>query len=162
MTDQPPVNRPVPAARSATSPPSNLRSLQDRLRNAARNQGALFGRLQRQLSALVVTEMLTRVKQPISGPPLLVKGGTALEFRLGLSASRTSKDLDAVVRGDLADFVSRAAEAVKIPWAGFSGRVTRQAEADIPGLAVKPRRFEVKLSYHNKPFATVPRRDQCR
>ncbi|MER7164893.1 nucleotidyl transferase AbiEii/AbiGii toxin family protein [Micromonospora sp. NPDC000207] len=56
--------------------------------------------------------MLSRVEQSISGPPLLVKGGTALEFRLGLSASRTSKDLDAVVRGDLADFASRADEAV--------------------------------------------------
>ncbi|MGC5053594.1 MULTISPECIES: nucleotidyl transferase AbiEii/AbiGii toxin family protein [Micromonospora] len=115
-----------------------------------------MGRVQRQLSALVVTEMLSRVEQPISGPPLLVKGGTALEFRLGLSASRTSKDLDAVVRGDLDDFMSLADEAVKIPWAGFTGRVTRRAEVDIPGLTVKPRRFEVKLSFRGKAFATVP------
>lgn len=41
-------------------------------------------------------------------------------------------------------------------WASYDGRLARETEIDVPGLAVKPRRFEVKLDYRGKPFATVP------
>ncbi|GAB3850185.1 hypothetical protein GCM10029963_36010 [Micromonospora andamanensis] len=82
------------------------RTLQFECHAASIGQGALEGRVQRQLSALVVTEMLSRVEQPISGPPLLVKGGTALEDLYPAAA----EGLEDYVPAD----VHRAATAVQL------------------------------------------------
>lgn len=142
-------------------PPTNRRSLEDRLRNLARADGVLVQRVRRQLSALVVTEMLSRVAMPTGGPPMLVKGGTALEFRFGVRASRSSKDLDAVVRGDLDHFVRHLRSTIGRSWAGFTGRIVHEAEVRLPGVNPRPRRFEVKLCYLDQPFATVPVEVSC-
>jgi hypothetical protein len=40
-----------------SNPPSNLRSLQDRLVQAAQREGIVFGRLQRHVAVLVVTQL---------------------------------------------------------------------------------------------------------
>ena len=108
------------------------------------------------MSALVAAEMLRRVDLGNEGPPILVKGGSALELRLGLRSSRTSKDLDAIVRGDLERFVDQAAQVVREPLAGFVGTLKGLREVPVPGVAVRPRQFLVSLTYHEKPFATVP------
>ena len=104
-----------------------MRDLQKALAAESKREGALVGRIQRRLGAIVVAEMLTRVDLGTEGPPLLVKGGSALELRLGLAESRTSKDLDAVVRGSIATFMDQAAEAVAQPLAGFTGKVEKVA-----------------------------------
>jgi len=127
----------------------------DRLRNLAKHEGVLEARLQRRLSAIVVAEMLNRVDLNIDGPALLIKGGSALELRLGLQSSRSSKDLDAVVRGTLTAFLTQAAKVVTEPLAGFTGRLERVREVNVPGMAVKPGQFDVKLQFKGKPFATV-------
>jgi Nucleotidyl transferase AbiEii toxin, Type IV TA system len=141
--------------RRSDGPPRNLRSLADRIRNEARREGALEARVQRRLAALVVAEMLARANLGTQGPPMLVKGGRALELRLGLGASRSSKDLDAVIRGSMATFMTEASRVVQHPLAGFIGKVVKVREVNVPGMSVKPRAFEVKLSFEGQPFATV-------
>jgi len=136
-------------------PPRNVRDLQKALAAESKREGALVGRIQRRLGAIVVAEMLTRVDLGTEGPPLLVKGGSALELRLGLAESRTSKDLDAVVRGSIATFMDQAAEAVAQPLAGFTGKVEKVAEIAVPGMDPRPRQFLVKLAYEGKPFSTI-------
>jgi hypothetical protein len=79
-----------------------------------------------------------------------------MDLRRGWAPSRLSKDLDAAVRGNLEDFISQARALLATGWCGFTGRLAREAEIDVPGLRVKPRRFDVKLDYIGKPFATVP------
>lgn len=140
----------------ASSEPGNLRSLQARLRSQAKREGALEGRVQRQLGTVVVGAMLERVDLGTAGPPLLVKGGSALELRLGLAGSRTSKDLDAVLRGEMRVFLPQVGQAVTEPLGGFTGRVERPEAIRVPGMPVPPRRFQVKLSFKGKPFVTVP------
>jgi len=137
-------------------PPSNLTSLRARLRNHARVVRELETRVQRRLAALVVNEIFLSVHVGDDGPAVLVKGGTAIDLRRGAAAARLSKDWDAAVRGNLDDFVAKARAALAEGWSGFTGRLAREAEIDVPGLAVKPRRFDVKLDYRGKPFATVP------
>ena len=41
-------------------------------------------------------------------------------------------------------------------WEGFRGIFTIPEEIDVPGLAVKPKRFMAKLTHHGQPFASVP------
>ncbi len=137
-------------------PPRNLRSLQDRLRAHARRIDALEIRVQRRLAALVVNEIFLQIDLGMEGPPVLVKGGTAIDLRRGLAPARLSKDWDAAVRGNLDEFIEAARVALVDGWGGFVGRLVRENEIDVPGLAVKPRRFEVKLDFRGRPFATVP------
>ena len=136
--------------------PSNLTSLRARLRNHARDGHQVETRVQRRLAALVINEIFLAADLDIDGPPILIKGGTAIDLRRGTAPARLSKDLDAAVRGDLDAFIVQARTLLQAGWCGFTGRLTRESEIDVPGLSVKPRRFDVKLDYLGKPFATVP------
>jgi hypothetical protein len=74
----------------ADGPPRNLRSLQDRLRNSSRSATLPFPRVQRLLGVLIVAELLR------DDDLAVVKGGSNLEVRLGIAATRPSSDLDVV------------------------------------------------------------------
>ncbi|MGH9039766.1 MAG: nucleotidyl transferase AbiEii/AbiGii toxin family protein [Acidimicrobiia bacterium] len=136
-------------------PPPNLASLRARVTNAAAAASLPVGRVQRYVGVAVTAQVFAGVADA-SGPRFLVKGGSALELRLGLTESRTSKDLDGVFRGDFVDFFSAAVAALRAGWAGFTGRATEPEEIDIPGMRVRPRRFAVKLDFQGRPFITVP------
>jgi hypothetical protein len=139
-----------------STPPSNLRSLQDRLVQAARREGVVFGRLQRHVAVLVVAQFATTLVDGRGAPLLLIKGGSSLELRCGIVDSRTSKDLDIVIRQDIEAVHDRLADAGEIGWEGFTAVFTPPEEIEIPGLPITPRRFIAKLSYRGKPFASVP------
>lgn len=147
---------PEPGPTKPSAQPSNLASLRARIRNHARDVHQVEIRVQRRLAALVLNEIFLDADLGIEGPPILIKGGTAIDLRRGMAPARLSKDLDATVRGNIDEFIGQARILLDAGWCGFTGRLTREAEIDIPGLLVKPRRFEVKLAYLGKPFATVP------
>lgn len=84
-----------------SSPPTNLRSLRDRLTQAAQRQGVVFGRLQRHVAMIVVAQFAAMLTDDSGTPLLLVKGGSSLELRRGIPNSRTSKDFDTVARRDI-------------------------------------------------------------
>lgn len=138
------------------APPSNLTSLRARLRNHARDVRQVETRVQRRLAALVINEIFLAADLGIAGPTILIKGGTAIDLRRGTAPARLSKDLDAAVRGDIDEFIAEARTLLDSGWCGFTGRLARETEIDVAGLLIKPRRFDVKLDYLGKPFATVP------
>ena len=84
---------------SYPSAPKNLRSLRDRLMHLSRREGVVFGRLQQHLGVLVVSQMMSTLSDEQGRPNLLIKAGTSLELRRGITRSRASRDLDAVTRG---------------------------------------------------------------
>jgi hypothetical protein len=139
-----------------SSPPTNLRSLRDRLTQAAQRQGVVFGRLQRHVAMIVVAQFAATLTDDSGSPLLLVKGGSSLELRRGIPDSRTSKDLDTVARRDIEEVHEQLAEAGEAGWEGFTAIFTAPEEIDVPGMPAKPRRFTAKLSYRGKPFASVP------
>lgn len=138
------------------SPPANLRSLRDRLVQAAKREGVVFGRLQQHVAVLVVAQLAATLTDEAGVPLLLVKGGSSLELRRGIAGSRTSKDLDTVARQDVDSVQERLADAGESGWEGFTAVFTPPEEIDVPGLLVKPRRFVAKLSYRGQSFASVP------
>jgi hypothetical protein len=89
-------------------------------------------------------------------PTLLVKGGASLELRRGIPESRTSKDLDAVIRGDIATVYERLADAGADGWEGFTATFTAPVAFEVPGMVGKPHRLTAKLAYQGKPFVSVP------
>lgn len=138
------------------SSPANLRALRDRLTQAAKREGVVFGRLQQHVAVLVVTQFMAAVADERDGPLLLVKGGASLELRCGIPASRTSKDLDAVTRADIEIVHDWLADAGGAGWEGFTAVFTPPVPFEVPGQIAKPFRFTAKLSYHGKPFSSVP------
>lgn len=138
------------------SPPTNLRSLRDRLTQAAQRQGVVFGRLQRHVAMIVVAQFAAMLTDDTGTPVLLVKGGSSLELRRGIPDSRTSKDFDTVARRDIELIHEQLADAGETGWEGFTAIFTAPEEIDVPGMPVKPRRFTAKLSYRGRAFASVP------
>lgn len=138
------------------SSPANLRALRDRLTQAAKREGVVFGRLQQHVAVLVTTQFMSALTDEGGEPLLLVKGGVSLELRRGIPASRTSKDLDAVGRADMQTVHDQLADASAAGWEGFTALLTPPVTFDVPGQMVNPYRFTAKLSYQGKPFASVP------
>jgi hypothetical protein len=139
-----------------SSPPANLRSLRDRLAQAAQRHRVVFGRLQRHVAMIVVAQFAAMLADDNGAPLLLVKGGSSLEMRRGISDSRSSKDFDTVARRDIDAVHEQLADVGETGWEGFTATFTAPKEIDVPGMPVKPRRFTAKLSYRGKPFASVP------
>jgi hypothetical protein len=139
-----------------SSPPTNLRSLRDRLTQAAQRQGVVFGRLQRHVAMIVVAQFAATLTDNSGAPLLLVKGGSSLELRRGIPDSRTSKDFDTVARHDIETVHEQLADAGDAGWEGFTAIFTAPEQIDVPGMPLRPRRFTAKLSYRGQPFASVP------
>ncbi|MCZ7527299.1 MAG: nucleotidyl transferase AbiEii/AbiGii toxin family protein [Acidimicrobiia bacterium] len=140
---------------SRSREPGNLSHLQRWLTEWSDTEGVTAGRLQRRVGVLVVSAMLDHLRDDGGYHRFVAKGGAALEMRFGVRA-RTSKDFDTVYRGALDDVVAEVEAAVERDWHGFTGRVVRVDRVDVPGLAMKPVRFEVKLTYKGRAFGTVP------
>lgn len=136
--------------------PTNLRSLRDRLAMAAKREGVVFGRLQRHVGVLVVAQFMTPLTDDQNAPLLLIKGGVSLELRRGIPQSRTSKDLDAVIRCDIDQVYDRLVQAGADGWEGFTAVFTSPAPFEVPGLASSPYRFAAKIRYRGKPFVSIP------
>lgn len=143
------ADKPVPA-------PTNIRSLNTRIENLARKHGIAPNLLHHQLASYVVTEMLQRSRAATGEGLFLIKGGTAIQMRLGLARSRFSKDLDAVFRGTVQDIVTAASAALAADWHGFTAKTARPKPINVPGMPVKPMRFDVQLQYRGQSFAKVP------
>lgn len=116
------------------SSPSNLRALRDRLTAVAKREGVVFGRLQQHVGVLVVVQLMNLAADHGGQPLLLVKGGASLELRRGIPESRTSKDLDAVVRGDIETIHERLADVGADGWEGFTAAFTGPVPFEVPGL----------------------------
>lgn len=136
--------------------PTSLRSLRDRLTAASKRENVVFGRLQQHVGILVVSQFMAPLVDERDEPLLLVKGGSSLELRRGIAESRTSKDLDVVMRADIETIHDRLVDAGDEGWQGFTSRFTQPSELEVPGLNGKIQRFTAKLSFKNKPFISLP------
>lgn len=130
--------------------PSSLRSLEDRIRNVARARGTVVRRIQRVVANTVVGQML---------PPGVVKGGTAMQVRLGEGASRFTPDLDASRAKSLPldEYITALEAGLAAGWGGFTGTVEMIAPRTPEGVpadyVMQP--FDVRLAYESRQWLTV-------
>jgi hypothetical protein len=133
------------------TPPPNLNSLTARIRNAATAEGHVTRRLELIVADTAVGQML---------PPGVIKGGAAMQIRLGDAESRATRDLDAARAAELSldTYLEQLDERLAAGWAGFTGTV-RDAEGPIP-VDVPPdyvmRPFLIRLSYRGRFWFNVP------
>lgn len=130
-----------------STPPPNLKSLEQRIRNLELDDGLALQR-QTTMAMVVVSQML---------PEGAIKGGTAMALRYGRAESRFTRDLDAARIKPIDEFRDDFEAALRAGWGGFSGRlVARDAPrpAGVPSAYVM-QPFDVKLDYRSRPWRTV-------
>lgn len=135
------------------TPPSNIRSIDDRLRNRAKVEGIEQRRLRHRLAVVILADAMQAALE--ADEKLVIQGGTAMMLRFGIPNSRSSKDLDAMLRGEIPSFLDRLRKQGRTARSGWTFTVSRESLIEVPGLPVKPRRAEIKLAYRGRPFATV-------
>ncbi|MGH2468171.1 MAG: nucleotidyl transferase AbiEii/AbiGii toxin family protein, partial [Candidatus Limnocylindrales bacterium] len=93
-------------------------------------------------------------------PPGVVKGGAAMQIRLGDAESRATRDLDAARAAELSleAYLQQLDESLASGWAGFTGTV-HEAEGsnpdDVPPDYVM-RPFVIRLSYRGSFWFNLP------
>lgn len=132
------------------TPPSNLRSLETRIANVAKENGRPIRRVQRAVANTIIGQML---------PPGVVKGGTAIKLRVGEARSRFTVDLDAARHADveLDDYLDELAERLMVGWDGFTGTVEALEPAQPFGIpdeyVMVP--FVIRLAFRGRHWLSV-------
>jgi hypothetical protein len=131
-------------------PPGNRSHLQ-RLANAAAAEAQMpAGRYQRWISTHIIAAALDRVRDEDGEPLFTLKGGAAMELRLGLSA-RASKDYDAAFRARADNMLDVLDRALAEDWQGFQLQRTEPE----PVRETTAMRMDVRLAYKGKAWGTV-------
>jgi Nucleotidyl transferase AbiEii toxin, Type IV TA system len=117
----------------------------------ARDTDIPQARLRQRISSLALIGALQRVKDPDAGPRFLIKGGVAMELRLGMGA-RATKDFDVVFRGPIEGLLKSLDEAFAEPYAGFQFR--RSGQPVYIG-ETSTQRQNIKISFHGRGWQTL-------
>ncbi|GAB11756.1 hypothetical protein GOARA_088_00190 [Gordonia araii NBRC 100433] len=131
---------------SYSGTPTNVRSLEQRIRNLEGSEGlALRRRIG--MALVVVGQML---------PEGAIKGGSAMALRYG-RGTRFTQDLDAARVQPLTRFRRDFEDSLSTGWAGFTGRLVEKRAPRPPAVptAYVMQPFEVKLDYLGRPWCTV-------
>lgn len=135
---------------TARKPPHSVRVLQQWVGDLARDQGIAPGRVQRWISFMVVAAMLDHARDENEDPMFLLKGGAAMELRLGLRA-RATKDFDTAYREAIDGMLERLDAALR---QGFGDFTAIRTEAE-PIAETASQRLDIKLSYRGRSWGTV-------
>lgn len=149
MTDKPLIS--LLAARMATlkakdKEPNSGRVLDTWLAKAENQLGAdtSAGRLGWLIASCVSVAAVQRAVDNDGRKLFLLKGGTLLQHRLN-APSRTTSDIDGLIRGDIEDFLANLDDALGQPWGPFTLRRGPVEIIDVPNRVLKPRRLNVYL-----------------
>lgn len=124
--------------------PASARVLNAWITQAQDRLGSAGPRLGWLVAATVVSAVLQRAVDETGSPLFLLKGGTMLQYRLP-GMSRTTQDIDGLVRGDLDRFLALLDDALTQPWGPLT-LVRGEVEViGVPHRIVKPRRFDLTV-----------------
>lgn len=136
--------------------PRGSKEFQRLLQRHAAETGQLPQRVMHLVRVGVVCAMLDDVRHDDGGHLFIVKGGIAMQLRLGIQA-RATTDLDVVFAGRVEDWLDRFDTAtVDREWNGFT--VTRKSEPtqiDVPGLGYQPWRVPLQIRYEGREFGSI-------
>jgi hypothetical protein len=124
--------------------PSSARVLHTWIAQAQETLGSAGPRLGWLVAATVVTAALQRVVDESGAALFLLKGGTMLQYRLP-GMSRTTQDIDGLVRGDIDRFLAELDATLGEPWGPLTLVRGEVDTIDVPHKLVKPRRFDMTV-----------------
>jgi hypothetical protein len=101
------------------------------------------GRLGWLIASTVVAAALQQAVDEQGRPSFLLKGGTLLQHRL--PGSRTTTDVDGLIRGDIDAFLEALDIVLRRPWGPLTFKREPVEVINVPNRVIKPRRFDVLL-----------------
>jgi len=130
----------------------NVNVLGRYLTNAVKATGVAAGRLRNWLGFMVVAGMLDQSRDSVDGRPLfLIKGGVAIELRVG-GLARATRDIDMALRTAIGDLEEHLDPSLRRGFGDFTATRT-----EIEGIGnTGPRRCQVKIQYRGRPVVSVP------
>lgn len=137
-----------------TKPPATSRVLAQWIEKAQETLGERGQRLGWLVASTLVSAALQRVVDGSGTPSFLLKGGTLLQYRLP-APSRTTKDVDGLIRGDIDEFLARLDESFAEPLGPFALERGEVAIIPVPNRIVKPRRFYVLLKMRGQTWRRI-------
>jgi len=137
--------------------PKTERQLGRLVSNYAEASGLGVRRMRQRVSAMVFLGALERVHEEESPGRFLIKGGIACELRFQNQA-RATRDLDALFHGSLDELLADLDMAFATSYSGFSFSYT--PPETIRGTGAH--RFDVKLTYQGRSWATLRSRSRHR
>lgn len=121
---------------------------QDRLGTAGPRLGWL-------VAATVVSAAMQRAVDDTGAPLFLLKGGTMLQYRLP-GMSRTTQDIDGLIRGDIDVFLAELDRTLAEPWGPLTLVRGEVETIEVPHRLVKPRRFDVTVLLNGVTWRRIP------
>lgn len=135
-------------------PPPSARILHTWIAQAQDSLGSAGPRLGWLVAATVVTAALQRAVDQSGTALFLLKGGTMLQYRLP-GMSRTTQDIDGLVRGDIDRFLAELDTTLEQPWGPLTLVREEVQTIDVPHKLVKPRRFDMTVLLHGVTWRRV-------
>ena len=83
-----------------------------------------------------------------------LKGGTFLQHKLGLK-SRSTRDLDGIIRGDIEEFLEALDKSLETNWGPISFARSPIESIYTPSKIIKPRRFDLFLKLRGQTWRKV-------
>ncbi len=102
----------------------SARQLSARVTELACDEGLAIRRVRKRIATIALIQLLNNAHSSGLLPAFLVKGGRALEFRLG-SMARSSRDVDIVIDSDRTIILDAVLAALREEWSGFHFTVRR-------------------------------------
>ncbi|MEX2406538.1 MAG: nucleotidyl transferase AbiEii/AbiGii toxin family protein [Actinomycetota bacterium] len=131
-------------------PPFNVQVLQKWVGELAREQGIAPSRVQRWISFMVVAAMLDHARDEDEDPVFVLKGGAAMELRIGLRA-RATKDYDTSYREAIEGMLVRLDASLRHGFGDFAATRTQPE----PIAETGAQRLDIKLSYRGRSWGTI-------
>jgi hypothetical protein len=137
--------------RRPPKPPKTKARLEQLITQWQKDSGRPVALLNLRIAAMMLAGALVRITDPNGEGIFAIKGGVAMELRMG-DRARATRDVDLIMRGDRTQMAALLDEGLHEPYAGFSFR--RDALDDLPS---RPQitKTRVQISFAGRSLTTL-------
>jgi hypothetical protein len=141
--------------KSKDKAPRSSHGLDVWIAQAERSLGSGGGRLGWLLIAsTVAAAVLQQTLDTSAEPAFLLKGGSLLQHKFR-APTRTTTDVDGLVRGDIEEFMEGLDGLLAQPWGPFEFESGPVEVIEVPNKVVKPRRFQLFVKLNGQTWRRV-------
>ena len=131
--------------------PKTKASLEQLITQWQKDSGRPVAFLNLRIAAMMLAGALARITDPNGEGIFAIKGGVAMELRMG-DRARATRDVDLIMRGDPTRLAALLDDGLREPYGGFSFR--REALGDLPSRP-QVKKTRVQVSFAGRSLTTL-------
>lgn len=137
--------------RRAPKPPKTKARLEQLITQWQKDSGKPVSLLNLRIAAMMLAGALSRITDPRGDGVFAIKGGVAMELRMG-DRARATRDVDLIMRGDPTQLAALLDDGLRESYSGFSFR--RDALEDLPSRP-HVKKTRVQISFAGRSLTTL-------